>query len=101
MTWPEGVWGRALAAVYLVAFVAMVVGLVQVLGSQLTGHDLLTWLGVVLFVAGQLAITGLARLLSNAVPASSTGQRRDPRGVAWNRLTLGRELAGAWRVVRG
>ncbi|WP_371404578.1 hypothetical protein OHA10_02710 [Kribbella sp. NBC_00662] len=101
MTWPEGSRGRALAAAYLVAWAVMVIGIVLVLGSQLSGRDLLVWPASAMAVAGQLVITGLARLLRDAVPATSVRGRTDPRAVAWNRLSLGRELPGAWRVVRG
>jgi hypothetical protein len=101
MTWPEGTRGRAFAAAYLVAFAVMVVGIALVLGSQLSGRDLLVWPAAAMAVAGQLIITGLARLLRDAVPASLTKGRADPRSVAWNRMSLGRELPSAWRAVRG
>ncbi|WP_350281459.1 hypothetical protein [Kribbella sp. HUAS MG21] len=90
---------KLLAGLYLVAFPAMVAGLVALLVSQLTGQSLLPVVAGILFVGGQLVIVGLAHTLRAAVPAGST--KGDPRGVAWNRLTLGRELPGAWRVVRG
>lgn len=100
MNWSEVPNGRLFAGLYLIAFAAMVVGLVALLVTQVTGQELLpvAVLGG-LFVGGQLVIVGLSHALRAAVPAGSP--QRDPRGAAWNRLTLGRELSGAWRALRG
>jgi hypothetical protein len=101
MNWSGVPNGRLFAGLYLIAFPAMVVGLVALVASQLTGQDLLPVVAGVLFIGGQLVITGLSLALRAGVPASSAKVGRDPRGIAWNRLTLGRELPGAWRALRG
>jgi len=101
MNWAGTHHGRLLASLYLIAFPAMIIGLVLLLGSQLTGRDLLTGLSLVLLIGGQLVITGLSLALRDAVPAGSVKAGRDPRGFIWNRLSLGRELPSAWRLVRG
>jgi hypothetical protein len=97
MNWPEGSKGRVLAGVYLIAFVAMVTGLVWSLYNQATGGDgaQLT-AGFALFVVAQLTITAMAVGLRSTLPdkADSTYQR------AWHRLTLGLELATAMRLLR-
>lgn len=101
MNWHGMRNGKLLASLYLVAFPVMVVGLVALLASQLAGQNVLPVVAGALFVGGQLVITGLAFTLRAAVPAGSLKPGKDPRGIAWNRLTLGRELSGAWRAVRG
>jgi hypothetical protein len=101
MNWNGTRNGKLLASLYLIAFPAMVIGLVTLLASQLTGQNLLPVVAVVLFVGGQLVITGLSLAVRAGVPAGTAKVGRDPRGIAWNRLTLGRELPGAWRALRG
>jgi hypothetical protein len=97
MNWPEGSKGRTLAGIYLIAFVAMVIGLVWTLCNQATGGGgAQLAIGVVLFVVAQVTITAMAFGLRNSLPGKTDlGYQR-----AWQRLTLGRELATAARLLR-
>lgn len=93
--------GKLLASVYLIAFPMTVIGLVLTLVAQWTGiESLAPSFGVLLFVVGALTLTTLSWLLRDLVPARTGGYATD-RGRAWNRLVLGRELAAAWRVLKG
>jgi hypothetical protein len=97
MNWPAGSKGRILAGIYLVAFAAMVAGLMWTLYNQATGGDgAQLSAGIALFVVAQLTITAMAVGLRSTVP--------DTRGSnyhrAWQRLTLGLELATALRLFR-
>ncbi|MGZ0151502.1 hypothetical protein ACXJJ3_30915 [Kribbella sp. WER1] len=87
-----------LAVAYLVAFPAMVAGIALVLIAQITGHQAPAIPGGVLFVAGQLVITGLSFALRDVVPPRP-GRQRERWQLAWNRLSLGLELARARRVL--
>jgi hypothetical protein len=93
MNWPEGNKGRLLAVVYLIAFVAMAIGLAWTIYNQATGGSgtQLT-VGIALFVLAQLTITTTAVLLQDK--ANSTYQQ------AWHRLSLGLELATAVRALK-
>lgn len=104
MNWPEGVLGRALAAVYLVAFPALYAGVVWILIRQLTGDDE-GWGGgaLVLFAGGALTITALSVVLQSRVPERTNKLTKNMAGDqrAYHRLALGLELREAWRVLRG
>ncbi|GAA3110708.1 hypothetical protein JOF29_001328 [Kribbella aluminosa] len=100
MNWGGVRRARQLAVAYLIAFPATVAGIVLVLTAQATGHQQLTMPGGVLFVAGQLVINALSFALREVVPLRAGGQQRDGRALAWNRMSLGLEMAGAWRFVR-
>jgi hypothetical protein len=97
MNWPEGTKGRTLAGIYLIAFVAMVIGLVWTLYNQATGGDgAQLAVGAALFVVAQVTITAMAFGLRNALPGKpDLGYQR-----VWQRLSLGRELATAARLLR-
>ncbi|WP_145806640.1 hypothetical protein [Kribbella amoyensis] len=97
MNWPEGSKGQILAGVYLIAFVAMVTGLVLALYNQATGGDgaQLT-AGFALFVVAQLTITAIAVGLRSTLPDEADFKYQR----VWHRLTLGRELATAMRLLR-
>ncbi|WP_432948096.1 hypothetical protein ACQPXM_12760 [Kribbella sp. CA-253562] len=97
MNWPEGNKGRTLAGTYLIAFVAMVIGLVWTLYNQATGGGgAQLAVGIALFVVAQVVITAIAFGLRNALPGKTDlGYQQ-----AWHRLTLGRELATAARLLR-
>jgi hypothetical protein len=103
MDWPAGRNGRLLAGTYVVGFVAMVAGIAWTLYNQATGGGgAQVIVGWCLFLAGQLVITLLAFTLSARAPLSQ-GKGRPSGGyqVLWHRLSLGRELAAAGRVLRG
>jgi len=103
MTWPDGALGRALAALYLIAWPATLAGVVWTLILQWSGDD--GWGGgaLILFVAGVLTITGLSVVLRKRVPEKTNRLTKNMAGDqrAYHRLALGLELRGAWRVVRG
>lgn len=100
MNWTGVRRARQLAIGYLIAFPAMVTGIVLVLVSQATGRQQLSIPGAVLFVGGQLVITGLSFALRDVAPVRPGGRQRDPRAAAWNRLSSGLELMPAWRFAR-
>ena len=101
MNWGGVQSGRQLAGVYLTAYAALVIGVVLVVGSQITGiGSVAVPIGGVLFIASQVAMYALAYRLRDAVPLGPNNKSSDRLGLAWNRLALGRELASAWRVVR-
>jgi predicted membrane channel-forming protein YqfA (hemolysin III family) len=100
-------WGgvrnaKLVAGGYLVAFAAMVIGLVILVPSLGTGGgNPVRITGIVLFAASQLILFWLSIVLRTAMPARrSRLSPPDRRGAAWNRLALGLELTRAWRVVR-
>jgi hypothetical protein len=101
MDWPAGRNGRVLAGTYVVAFVAMVAGLAWTLYNQAsggTGSQVVV--GACVFVAGQMLIALLAFGLRARAPLSQGKGRPSGYQVLWQRLTLGRELASAGRVLR-
>ena len=100
MNWGGVRSGRQLAGVYLAAYAALVIGVVLVVGSQITSGGGAVPIGGVLFIASQVAMYALAYRLRDAVPLGPNNKSGDRLRLAWNRLALGRELAGAWRVVR-
>ena len=101
MNWGGVRRGRLLAGIYLAAYVAWVIGLVLVIGSQIAGGGTLAVvIGAVLFLASQGAMFALAFRLRDAMPVGSDRKDRDRLAFTWNRLMVGRELPGAWRVVR-
>src|SRR5262245_32954928 len=104
MNWPDGVLGRAMAAAYLIALPTTYVGAVWLLILQLTGHeDFMSGGALAVFGAGALTVTALSVVLRNRVPERtnrlSKSMANDQR--AYYRLTLGLELASAWRMVKG
>jgi hypothetical protein len=103
MNWPAGVLGRALAAVYLLAFPALYAGVVWTLIGQWTGDGSPRTGAIILFLAGGLLIIALSFVLRRRVPESTNKLTRSMAGnqLAYHRLALGFELRGAWRVVRG
>jgi hypothetical protein len=102
MDWPVGRKGRALAGMYVVAFVAMVAGLVWALYNQATGRTgTQVVVGGCVFVTGQLVITFLAFGLRTRAPLRQGKGYPDGYQVLWQRLTLGRELRPAGRLLRG
>jgi hypothetical protein len=90
------------AGTYVVAFVAMVAGIAWTLYNQATGGEgSQVIVGACVFLAGQLLITLLAFGLRARAPLSQGKGRQSGYQVLWNRLSLGRELASAGRVLRG
>lgn len=101
MNWGGVRNGRLLAGAYLIAFPALVTGVLLTLLTQWIGVDSSArGFGIVLFAVGALTITSLSRVLQDQVPARTGGYAKDHRR-AWNRLATGRELPGAWRAVKG
>jgi hypothetical protein len=101
MNWPTEQQGRRLARLYLVAFMATLIGVVWTLYNQATSSDgTQIFIGAGLFVAGQLALIALALKLRGSLPEKPG---RGPSGyqLAWQRLALGRELPTAVRLARG
>jgi hypothetical protein len=89
-----------LAGAYVVAFVAMVAGIAWTLYNQATGSSgSQVIVGACLFLAGQLLITLLALGLRARAPLSQGKGRPSGYQLLWQRLTLGRELASAGRVL--
>jgi hypothetical protein len=101
MDWPDGVMGRILAAVYLVACPVTYVGVVWTLIDQWTGDGMGLDAPWVLFLVGALTIVGLSVALRRRVPERTNrftkGMAGDQR--AYHRLALGIELPRAWRVL--
>ena len=99
MNWAGVRSGKLLAGIYLAAWVAWVIGVVLVVGSQIAGGGTVAVIvGAVLFIASQVAMYALAFRLRDAMPAGP--DRTDRLALTWNRLMVGRELPSAWRVVR-
>jgi hypothetical protein len=97
MDWPAGRNGRLLAGTY-VAFAAMVVGIAWTLYNQATGGGgAQVIVGASLFLAGQLVITLFAFTLRARAPLGQGSGYQ----MLWHRLSLGRELPAATRVLRG
>jgi predicted membrane chloride channel (bestrophin family) len=101
-------WGgipgpRVVAGVYLLAFVALVVGVVLLLVTQLTGSidSLLRGAAVVLFGVGVLGISTLAFWLGGRLPRPMSRFWEKRSGWQWvhHRLSLGLEIRSAWRVL--
>jgi ABC-type Na+ efflux pump permease subunit len=91
-----------LAGMYVVAFVAMVAGLAWTLYNQVSGvGGTQVLVGVCIFVAGQLAITSLAFGLRARVSAGASKAYGSGYHVLWQRLSLGKELGRASRLLRG
>jgi hypothetical protein len=89
-----------LAGTYVVGFVAMVAGIAWTLYNQATGGSgPQVIVGACLFLAGQLLITLLAFGLRARAPLSQGKGRPTGYQVLWHRLSLGRELASAGRVL--
>jgi hypothetical protein len=102
MDWPVGRKGRVLAGIYVVAFVAMVAGLAWTLSNQATGGSgTQVVVGGCVFVAGQLVIVLLALGLRARVRLSHGTGHPSGYQVLWQRLSLGRELGPAGRLLRG
>jgi hypothetical protein len=101
MNWGGVRNGRLLAGLYLAAFTATATGIVWILILQLTGSDTTVVAAAILFVAGGLTITALALGLRNQAPESKNRLTKNATGYQrnYNRLALGLELPGAWRVV--
>jgi hypothetical protein len=57
----------------------------------------------ILFVAGGLAIIALAVALRRRMPVRTTGLTKSMTGYqsAYYRLSLGLEVPGAWRAIKG
>jgi hypothetical protein len=101
MNWPTEHQGRRLARLYLVAFMAMLIGVVWTLYNQATSRDgTPAFIGAGLFVVGQLALFALALKLQAGLPGKP-GRGPSRYQLAWQRLTLGRELPTALRLARG
>jgi hypothetical protein len=102
MDWPGGRNGRLLAGTYVVAFAAMVLGIAWTLYNQATGGGgSQVIVGACLFLAGQLLISLLAFALRARAPLTQGKGRPSGYQVLWHRLSLGRELPAASRVLRG
>ncbi|GAA0936152.1 hypothetical protein GCM10009554_23450 [Kribbella koreensis] len=102
MNWPAGRKGRVFAATYVVAFAAMVAGITWTLYNQATDASTPRFIaGACLFLAGQLPIVLLAITLTTQAPPTQGKTHPDAYPLRWNRLTLGRELPAATRVLRG
>lgn len=95
MDWPGGRRGRALAAVYVLAWAGVVTGALSIGTSERVTT------GFVLWVAASALIWALAVGMRHRVPTQlrptlGTGYQR-----AWYRLMLGIELPRALRAIRG
>jgi hypothetical protein len=102
MDWLGTPNSRTLAGLYLVAFLATLIGLVLTLINQWTeGEGSRVAVGATLFVGGALGITALAFGLRNRVPAPTSRFAANTTNYqrAWQRLALGRELPAAWRAL--
>ncbi|MFI5710284.1 hypothetical protein [Kribbella sp. NPDC051620] len=101
MNWPAGRKGQVFAGTYVVAFVAMVVGIAWTLYNQATsGTGSQVIIGACLFLAGQLLITLLAFGLRARAPLGQGKSRPSGYQLLWHRLSLGRELPSAVRALR-
>ncbi|HET6985098.1 MAG TPA: hypothetical protein VFI00_00735 [Kribbella sp.] len=104
MIWPDGVLGRALAAVYLIAFPVTYVGVVWILIRQWTGdEESMSGAALIVFAAGALTIVALSFVLRGRVPERANRLTKSMAGTqrAYHRLALGLELRGAWRMLTG
>jgi hypothetical protein len=103
MNWGAVRNGRFLAGLYLAAFPATAAGIVWILILQLTGSATTVVPAAILFVAGVLTITALAVGLRKHAPESKNRLTKNATGYHrnYNRLALGLELPGAWRIVTG
>jgi hypothetical protein len=101
MNWPTEQQGRRLARLYLVAFMAMLIGVVWTLCNQATSRDgTPVFIGAGLFIVGQLALIALALKLQTGLP-EKPGRGPSRYQLAWQRLTLGSELPMALSLARG
>jgi hypothetical protein len=103
MNWGAVRNGRFLAGLYLAAFPATAAGIVWILILQLTRSATTVVPAAILFVAGGLTIGMLAFGLRNHAPESTNRLTKNATGYHrnYNRLALGLELPGAWRIVTG
>ncbi len=95
--------GRALAAVYLIAFPVTYAGVVWTLIGQWTADESMGGVAPILFVAGGLTIVALSIVLRRRVPERANRLTKNMTGDAraYHRLALGLELRGAWRTLTG
>jgi hypothetical protein len=101
MNWPTEQQGRSLARLYLVAFMAMLIGVVWTLYNQATSRaGTPVIIGAGLFVVGHLGPCALALKLRAGLPGKPGGGPSRYQ-LAWQRLTLGREPPTALRLSRG
>ena len=101
MNWPTEQRGRRLARLYLVAFMATLIGVVRTLYNQTTSRDgTPAFIGAGLFIVGQLLLIALALKLRASLP-EKPGEGPSRFHLAWQRLALGRELPTALRLARG
>lgn len=100
MDWPVGRQGQILAALYIVAFVVGVVGLIWALIARAT-------IAFVMFVVAQVVLWLLALRMRNRAGYASAQESRSGAfrlsgyQRAWHRLALGLEVPAALRRLGG
>jgi hypothetical protein len=103
MDWGAVRNGKLLAAVYLIALVMLYAGVLWLLIQQWTGTESMGLAAPILFFGGGLAIIALAVALRRRIPVRTTGLTKSMTGHqrAYYRLSLGLEVPGAWRAIKG
>ncbi|GAA1557427.1 hypothetical protein GCM10009789_08500 [Kribbella sancticallisti] len=92
MTWTEHPKARALAAAYVLGFLAWLVGVLWILSLQFTGGTGPQFVGgIILFAVGQALITAIAFTLR--------ARFRDSFSQAWHHLSLGLGLPAAVKLL--
>ncbi|MEU4194587.1 hypothetical protein AB0E69_22000 [Kribbella sp. NPDC026611] len=103
MNWDGIPKPRLVAGVYLLAFVALVAGVVLLLVTQLGGDvgSLVRVAALVFFIAGVAGISLLAFWLGARLPKPANRFWGKRSGWQWvhHRLSLGLEVRSAWQVL--
>jgi hypothetical protein len=98
MDWTKVARARLVAAVYVVGFLAWLLGVVWILYNQVAGGSAAAMtVGIVLFAIGQAAISTVAFALRKEFPGTTPRQTSFSR--AWQHFSLGLEVPAALRLL--